>query len=143
MKVKLHLFDVNPISYLKFTLKIKCGVHAWLNQWYLWAFYFLLQSKSCHTDTVLVVVIHSGYDKKSLLWSVIKGKTESTSPRYTAGDPLFHFNDFSSFRLTLGCLCSDKRLCSNVASVFLRGRHYTCHCKMPRQHITVISSHKL
>lgn len=117
-------------------------MHGYI-KWYLWAFYFLLQSKSYHTDTVLMVVMPSGYDKKSLLWCVMKGKTESTSPRSTAGDRLFHFNDFSNFKLTLRRLCSDKRLCSNVASVLLRDRHYMCLCKMPRQHITVILSHKL
>lgn len=55
-------------------------------KWNQWAFYFLLQSKSYHTDTVLMVVMPSGYDKKkSFSWCVMKGNTESTSPRRTAG----------------------------------------------------------
>lgn len=69
----------------------------------------------------------------------MKGKTESTSSRCTAGVRLFHFNDFSHFKLTVRGLCSDKRRCSDVESVSLRDRHYTCHCKMPQQHIAVIS----
>lgn len=30
MKVMLHLFDVDTISNLQYTLKVKCAVHAWV-----------------------------------------------------------------------------------------------------------------
>lgn len=62
-----------------------------MDKWYLLAFYFLLQSKSHQTDTVFMVVMPLGYDlKKSLLWCVMKGKTEFTTPRCTAEDWMFH-----------------------------------------------------
>lgn len=58
---------------------------------YLLDFYFLLRSKSHRTDSVFMVVMPLGYDqKKSLLWCVMKEKTEFTTPRCTAGDWMFH-----------------------------------------------------
>lgn len=75
-------------------------MHGYIN-WYLWAFYFLLQSKSHHTDTVLMVAMPSGYDfLKIPLWCEMKEERASTSLRCTAGDRQFRFNDFSDFTLT-------------------------------------------
>lgn len=64
MKEKLNLFHGETISNLKYMWKVTViFMHGYI-KWYLWAFYFLLQSKCYHKDVVLMVVMPSGYDKK-------------------------------------------------------------------------------
>lgn len=63
MKEKLQLFDVDTISNLKYTLKIKSAVHTRVSDIF-WLFIFYCSQKSHHTDTVFMVVMPLGYDKK-------------------------------------------------------------------------------
>lgn len=137
MKVKLNLSDIDTISNLKYTLKIKCAVHAWVHVIDISGhFIFLLQTKSHPSDTALMVVMPSGYDEKKSLYVVWWKGRQSPLPQ-----DLLQGTD--GWLLRCLCFCSDKRLRSDMASVLFRDRHYTYHWKMPLQHITVIVPLKL